>query len=426
MPSLLSHHQSLCDPEYIAIIIAATQGARLFPLTSEYPHGVPKHLLPISPLNLPACGDGADGGGCPLLQRLLVQTYENGFEMVVVAINSEDSLTVPFLLGRGKNDGDSATTTGLCKMLSKEGWSSVAVAAGENAVTDLEFLGHCSETLASSKKNDKAQPPARRRMHVRVVRLPEDCNGSADALRFLSDHGNNNSASPTKGETADGKHESNGGFIPPTSHAVVMPGDLIIEGSLLSQTDGDRTKDYDGENVLSLLVQAHRRWNAGGPQSLTVAACTILLTNLGADDKEGVPLKESSKAKMGLISRAEEEMEYIGISSEIPPPLDRHLNWNKTKGQGRTKTHHTKEIFVLSGGKSHREKSIGSTGGMGWISICSTATVDHSPTIQLRTDLHDIHVYVISNWVFNLIQADHWQSFQKGSIRSHVVEGGGK
>ena len=47
-----SQHKPVCsDPEYVAIILAATQGARLFPLTSEYPDGTPKHLLPISPLN---------------------------------------------------------------------------------------------------------------------------------------------------------------------------------------------------------------------------------------------------------------------------------------------------------------------------------------------------------------------------------------
>ena len=69
------------DPEYVALILAATQGARLFPLTSAYPDGAPKHLLPLSPLNPSTGGDadgsegnggGARGGGAPLLQRLLV------------------------------------------------------------------------------------------------------------------------------------------------------------------------------------------------------------------------------------------------------------------------------------------------------------------------------------------------------------------
>ncbi|KAL7534564.1 hypothetical protein ACHAWF_004872, partial [Thalassiosira exigua] len=100
-----------------------------------------------------------------------------------------------------------------------------------------------------------------------------------------------------------------------------MKGDLIIEGSLLSQTDSDKTKYCVGEDVLPLLVQAYRCWNADGSQSLTAAACTMLLTDVCVEDKDDVPLKESSTAKMDLISREEEEMEYIGMSSEIPPPL---------------------------------------------------------------------------------------------------------
>lgn len=50
---------------------------------------------------------------------------------------------------------------------------------------------------------------------------------------------------------------------------------------------------------------------------------------------------------------------------------------------------------------------------MGQLSMSSTATQDFSPTISLRTDLHDVHLYVISNWVFQLIHArPSMQSFQ--------------
>jgi hypothetical protein len=42
-----------------------------------------------------------------------------------------------------------------------------------------------------------------------------------------------------------------------------------------------------------------------------------------------------------------------------------------------------------------------------------TDAVDRSPTISLRTDLLDLHVYVISNWVFRLMHArPKVQSFQ--------------
>ncbi|KAL9189645.1 hypothetical protein ACHAXT_009320 [Thalassiosira profunda] len=396
------------DPEYVALILAATQGARLFPLTSEYPDGAPKHLLPISPLN-PSAGedaggsDGTRGGGAPLLLRLLVRTYESGFDMAVVAVHKEDTSTVPFL-----------TASGLCTPLGKEHASSVPTTGGGDGVADLEYRGVGS---ASSTKTDKAQ--SGRWMHVRVVHLPEDCNGSADALRFLS-QGNTSIDS-------DEPPDSNCCYIPRTSHAVVMPGDLILEGALLSTTGGS--------DVLSLLVQAHRRWNAGGPSSSTAAACTMLLTDVGAEDKEGVPLKESSKAKMGLLSREEEDMEYIGLSSEVPPPLSASLaslsysdeggepsrrvvlkrsklEVEEDEGTGSTpKLSVAKRRLHSAGGNRGGRNGLANT--MGGLSMAATATTDRSPTLSLRTDLSDVHVYVISNWVFELIHArPSMQSFQ--------------
>ena len=53
--------------------------------------------------------------------------------------------------------------------------------------------------------------------------------------------------------------------VPHTSHDVVMPGDLIMEGGLVSRSTTDDA--YAGEDVLFLLVQAHRRWNVGGEGS---------------------------------------------------------------------------------------------------------------------------------------------------------------
>lgn len=100
-PPLISHtpfHASssviaMPDPEYIAIILAATQGSRLFPLTSEYP-GLPKHLLPCSPLTLST--NDTSGLSTPL-QRLLLKTHEAGFQRTIVAIHGEDTLTIPYL-----------------------------------------------------------------------------------------------------------------------------------------------------------------------------------------------------------------------------------------------------------------------------------------------------------------------------------------
>jgi len=382
--------------------------------------------------------------------------------MVVVAIHKDDCMTVPFLLGKKEGEDSTTTTTGLCKMVSKEHESAIiATMTGstgddDDVVTDLEFHGGSSDTPTSSKKSSSkaSQLSKRRCMHVRVIHLPEDCHGSADALRYLS-QGNtqvdnsclnrgstSSSKSPTEREsTAEAEQNecSNGCYIPRTSHAVVMPGDLSMEGNLLSSSPTITDKlAYDGQDVLSLLVQAHRRWNACGSGTAASASCTMLLTDVGAEDKEGIPLKESSKAKMGLHSREEEDMEYLGLSSEVPPPLSASLaslSYSKScsatpsrrvvlkrskleveedEGIGSTPKLAVPKRRLHKGSSGSNRRITGGGGGLAdMLSMSATATVDHSPTISLHTDLHDVHLYVLSNWVFQLIHArPSMQSFQ--------------
>ena len=474
MPPSNSLHQATSapcfDPEYIAIILAATEGARLFPLTSEFPGGVPKHLLPISPLNTSSSSGGASA---TLLQRLLVRAYESGFEMVVIAIHKEDNVTIPYLLGRSSSSSIEESlveveteSSGLCQKISKDRISCVSIVAGdEGLVTDMEYRGHSNLSAASKKVSTSkvhTSPAKNRWMHVRVVRLPEYCQGSADALRFLS-KGNSQSdginqdhkpPSPNRSQTGEGsascEHANNFCYIPRTSNAVVIPGDLIMESDLLSHFDVNSIASsggaYDGKDVLSLLVQTHRQWNAGGGSpSSTSAACTMLLTDVGAEDKEGIPLKESSKAKMGLHSRGEEDMEYIGLTSEVPPsmsqslasvsfskissatspPPSRRIVLKRSKleveedeGTGSTPKLiiPKRQLHSAGGGNRHYGRSNKNdalsriTGGL---ALSSTSTVDYSPALSIRTDLLDVHLYVISNWVFELIQArPSMQSFQ--------------
>ena len=429
-----------CDPEYIAIILAASQGARLYPLTSEYPQGVPKHLLPLSPLN-PSCGGGSTEGAATLLQRLLIKTYDSGFEMVVIAIHKDDTQTIPFLLGKSTNE-NKATQNALCTMSSNDPTFNIEKASsfGSGIITDLDFCGLATSSTSSNDKKMSQQLPTKHCMSVRVVRLSEECHGSADALRYLSNsNGNENSGNNTNdGDNSPSNSNSfKGCIIPHTSHAVVMPGDLILEEGLISGSGNN--------DVLSLLVESHRRWNAGGVESSTNAACTMLLSDVGAEDKEGVPLKESSKAKMGLLSREEEDMEYIGLTSEVPPPLSSSLaslslskslslNGNdqsspsrrvvlkrskleveEDEGTGSTPKLGIMKRHLHSAGGRKRSVGISSLATItNGLSMSATASRDHSPSLSLRTDLHDVHLYVISNWVFQLIHArPSMASFQK-------------
>jgi hypothetical protein len=108
-----------------------------------------------------------------LLDRLLFHLHEAGLEYVVIPIQKEDAVTAPYL--QRVCDTDSS---------------------------DLKY--------------------GTRKMKVRVVRLPDDCHGSADALRFLS-----------RDVDDETNKEQQQRIIPKSSHLIVLPSDLILEGNLL-------------------------------------------------------------------------------------------------------------------------------------------------------------------------------------------------
>lgn len=68
------------DPEFVAVVFAATPGARLFPLTTP---SHPKHLLPV--------------GGIPLIIRTLSALASTGFLQCVVCVAHDDKVTVALL-----------------------------------------------------------------------------------------------------------------------------------------------------------------------------------------------------------------------------------------------------------------------------------------------------------------------------------------
>jgi hypothetical protein len=117
-------------PEYVAVILAATRGTRLFPLTSsDDGGGVPKHLLPVSPLNPGgSVGGGVGVGMSTPLGRLLSRVHGAGFDVVVVAVHADDDATVPYLLGGGNAPGGGldvaaagiASGTGMCATIEPE------------------------------------------------------------------------------------------------------------------------------------------------------------------------------------------------------------------------------------------------------------------------------------------------------------------
>jgi hypothetical protein len=170
----------------------------------------------------------------------------------------------------------------------------------------------------------------------------------------------------------------------------------------------------------------------------------MVFADVGAEDGNGTPLKESSKAKMGLLSRSEEDAEYVGLSSEVPPPSSGSLaspSYSRTssasasapsrrvvlkrskldveedEGTGSTpklvvprRRLHAAGADMRGGGRMK-----GGEGGrrLPLVATSDTDSVDRSPSISLRTDLLDVHLYAISNWVFRLMHArPKMQSFQ--------------
>jgi NDP-sugar pyrophosphorylase family protein len=198
--------------ESVAVILAATVGSRLFPMTSPQ---LPKHLLPVA--------------GVPNIIRLLKQVQSIGFSECVVALAVDDAVTIPVVKE-------------LCSTTEPSG----SPQHDNTTTTVLQYLS----------------------LNITFIRMKDDCQGSAEALR----------------------HIESTNVISPQSYIIVFPGDAVI-------------LEEDGISRLARVYRERKR-----------VACAMLLTDEGQVDEHGVPLKESAKQKRGNLAREEEDIEYIGLS----------------------------------------------------------------------------------------------------------------
>ena len=141
-----------------------------------------------------------------MLERLLGALHASGFELAIVATGSEDTATRSFL-----------TKCQACQQISED-----------------RFL-------------------FQKTVEISIVNLSNDCSGTVQAVREVSDSG----------------------VIPEESHLVVLPGDLVA----IQPT------------AFAKLVSSHRASTSGPPEW----SVTIALTDLSEEDEQGVPLKESAK-----------------------------------------------------------------------------------------------------------------------------------
>jgi len=389
----------------------------------------PKHLLPVA--------------GVPILHRLLWHLHHVGFEMCIVAVSRDDK---------------GVTLQSLCQDT-----------FGATMSNDSPIHHHNHNVLIHYKG-----------MQVHVVVLPEDCAGSAEALRYLSsDTINSNThtnTSPTSTSTTTTTTTTNSqncdtntninnnitfsqetsttnnpfsiSIIPPNSSVILMPADLVIHNYHEQEAEPSNSSNYYNYNnnnnkhiatTLGLLADAHRngcythhdlvghnkRHNynqyhttsaTSTPHLLTsstpIAGLTMLLTDVGEEDENGVPLKESAKAKKGGVARDEDEMEYIALSSPSPSTFTNHS----------LSTPQTVQLKLTKYSVEEDEENTGSTPKL----IIPKAKLHshhlknanyhtphnntytsshHHSNMTIRTDLSDVHVYVLAPWILKLLHA---------------------
>mmetsp|Transcript_7856 Transcript_7856/g.18930 ORF Transcript_7856/g.18930 Transcript_7856/m.18930 type:complete len:486 (-) Transcript_7856:199-1656(-) len=278
-------------PRVCGVLLAGTKGSRLYPMTSA---DMPKHLLPVA--------------GFPSILRL-IQSLGN-FPELVIAVNHQDNLTLDTLVKEA------------CTLKEK--------------TEDLWTLEY-KET----------------KQKITLLKLSEDCFGSADALRQV-----------------EAKN-----IVHPKTRVVVIPGDLVI-----------LKRDLN----LDAIVRPSND-----------SACTTLLVDVGEVDEHGVPLKESAKAKKGGLGREEEDIEYIGLSypkvktsSLSPPVLPR---------------------IVLKESKLDVEADEDMTGSTAKLDLPKPRV--HKGKLVIRTEWSDAHVYSLAPWVRELlVERKSISSIQSGLL----------
>eukprot|EP00522_Entomoneis_paludosa_P014964 CAMPEP_0172455496 /NCGR_PEP_ID=MMETSP1065-20121228/12092_1 /TAXON_ID=265537 /ORGANISM="Amphiprora paludosa, Strain CCMP125" /LENGTH=592 /DNA_ID=CAMNT_0013207957 /DNA_START=41 /DNA_END=1819 /DNA_ORIENTATION=+ len=318
--------------EFVAIILAATVGTRLFPLTDASAAGTPKHLLPVA--------------GVSILQRQLHALQKCGFAECVVAISHEDENTMELLRTEIKEKTMQELDISKIKEMGPSTNASAAQSAGtsNDSTPDFSSASVCMQVRLSDG------------LKVTIVRLGEEIEGSVGAI--------------TQIESA--------GVVSPQSHIVILPGDLVLFDGLTEETK----ETNPGQQALAALVHAHRQ----AQTTENAAACTLLLSDFGEQDENGVPLKESSKQKKGGYARDQEDIEYIALTY----PERSHSN------EG------TAPRVVWKQSKMEAEEDKDMTGQTPKLEM-PKPRLRLGQLTRVRTDWTDVHVYVLSPWVRQLL-----------------------
>lgn len=329
--------QDSSSPEFTAVILASTYGARLLPLTkagsglnapsSDNNDYFPKHLLPLA--------------GQPLIHHLLRHLESLSLELVLVVISANDDKTI----------------------------------------TALEALG-----AVAGSPQDGVTMLSWKSMTMVVVQMEDSVNGSAEAVRSVS-------------QTKVGESW----ILPRSSHVLILPGDLILyHPQMISENETERI-DTTHEGALIQLANLHRSTAqmmkvVGGCASSTKssdvrvpppAAMTILLTNVGDECENGLPLKESTKAKKGGLAREDDaDIEYIGLAT-LPRPKAEPI---------------ARLIYKECKYDIEQDEEALETGSTPKIEIPKARLHPPINSVMIASHWSDVFCYCLSPWVVQLLQ----------------------
>lgn len=183
-------------------------------------------------------------------------------------------------------------------------------------------------------------------MEIAIVRLATDCPSNVEALRIAMEQ------------------------VPVTSHMVVFPGDLVV-------TDATVLKDLVHLHRQSNLTMERYQQHSSNHTATAPTACTMLLTNVGEVSEQGIPLKESAKQKKGLLSRDDEDIDYI-----LRDNTSSRVLWKQAK------------IDV--------EEDKDGVGATPKLELPKSRLLSNC---TLRMDWSDVHCYCFAPWVRTLLQA---------------------
>ncbi len=195
---------------------------------------------------------------------LLVQS---NFNECLVAVALEDAVTLQTILQRYAVVTTKATLTA-----ATTNEISASSMTSSFPVLDLEF---------ASTKQSPNELTTSKRLKVTLIPVPEDCGGSAEAVRWIEQQQRLQQDQP------NGRI-----FLPRSSHLLIIPGDLVLLDSKLLRQMVD---EHVQQHIRAGAVNINQFEGALVPPP--APACTMLLVNVGELDEHGIPLKESAKVR---------------------------------------------------------------------------------------------------------------------------------